>query len=470
MIRNISRYFFLQLLCAGFLLSACQPFAPPIDPQAQLPRQPDSWAQGQQTTQHTPTAWLEDFADPQLTNLVQEALQRNFALQAVAERIRSAQARAELAGAQRQPELDLDFSASRRQTLSANGQTTSNSFNLAGALSWEVDLWRRLAHSERAAIAELAASKNDYQAARLSLAAGIAQQWFLLNEAALQQQLAQRTEDSYLQSLQVIEQQYRSGLSSALDLRLARSNLATAQSNRNLRLRQYSERQKELETLLGRYPTGRLQGTARLPELSRQVPAGLPSQLLERRPDLLAAAQRLTAAQENFYAAQRNRLPIFRLTASGGTASEKLHQLLDWDNLVWSLAGSLVQPLLDGGRRAAEQDLSEAQLDEQVVSYAETALTAFREVETSLASEIYFKQQQAALSWATEESAAALLLAEDRYRQGLDDIITLLEAQRRAFVAESSLLITRRQRLENRLNLYLALGGPFAPPLPEEQP
>ncbi len=470
MTRILSTTFFLPLLCAVLLLSACQSLAPAVDPQAQLPQQPERWASDPQVSSQAPTDWLNDFDDSKLTNLVTEALQHNFSLQAVAAQMSAVQAQADIVGAALLPDLDLDFFASRRKTGSGDNQRISNNFDLAGTISWEVDLWQRLAHTERAALAEAAASANDYYAARLSLAAVIARQWFLVNEAALQQQLAERTEESFRKSLQVVEQQYRSGLSSALDLRLARSNLAAAQSNKSLTDRQHSERQRELETLLGRYPAGRLKTPASLPELTRPVPAGMPSQLLDRRPDLAAAAQRQAAAQERSNAAQKNHLPSFFLTASGGTASETLSRLLDWDYLVWSLAGSLAQPLFDGGRRGAEQDLALARLDEQTAIYAETALTAYREVETTLAAEAYFQQQETALQWATEESAAAQLLAEDRYRQGLNDIITLLETQRRAFVAESSLLTTKRQRLENRINLYLALGGPFAPPAAEEHP
>ncbi len=452
------------------MLAGCQTKPAPGALPLKLPELPLKWTGASGSVTQPPEPWLEDFATPELTSLVREALRQNFSLQAVAARVNAARAQANIAGDDLLPDAELDLSAGRRQTGSAGNRSVSSSYDLAGSISWQVDLWQRLAHAERAAIAEAAASLSDYRAARLSLAAEISRQWFLLNEAGLQQQLAERTENSYQQNLQVIEQQYRSGLSSSLDLRLARNNLATAQSTRSLRQRQYDERRRQLEILLGRYPKSQLASTYQLPQLNRQVPAGLPSSLLERRPDLKAAAQRLSADQERLFAAEKNRLPSFRLTASGGTASDQLYRLLDWDYLVWSLAGSLTQSLFDGGRRSAEQDLSRARLDEQTATYAQTVLTAFREVETALAAEAYLQEQENALKWATEESAAALLLAEDRYRQGLNDIITLLEAQRRAFVAESGLLTTRRQRLENRVDLYLALGGPFASPEHEEQP
>ena len=383
----------LPMLILLLLCSCSRQFVPP-DYQAQPPAAPSHWGSLQDNSETAPTAWLKSLADPQLEILVEEALQGNFTLQRLAARIKTAEARARIAGAKLSPSADLQFVAGRRQTTSNGEAAINDNFALQGSLSWEVDLWNRLGYGEQAALSELSASQADRQAAELSLAAMVARNWFRLTEADLQLQLAENTEISYQQSLQVIDEQYRNGLTSALDLRLARSSLATSQGIRADRQRQLDLLRRELEILLGRYPAGKLKSTDQLPQLASPVPVGLPSSLLERRPDLQAAALRLTAAGQRSAAADLNRLPIFNLTASAGTASDKLYQLLDWNYLVWSLAGSLAQPLIDGGRRNAEQDLADSQVEELLADYASTALNAYREVEESLAAETYLQDQE----------------------------------------------------------------------------
>ena len=459
---SMRQFLTLLAMLISLLLCSCSRQITPPDYQAQVPAAPTLWSASQFANQTPPAGWLDSIADRQLETLVAEALQGNFNLQRLAARISNARARARIAGAELSPTTDLQFTAARRQTGSSGSSSISNNFALQGALSWEVDLWSRLSYGKQAAVSEVGAAQADRQAAQLSLVANVARNWFQLTEAGQQLQLAEATETSYRQSLQIIEEQYRSGLNSALDLRLARSSLANAKSIKAGRQRQLDQLRRELEILLGRYPAGTLEGAERLPQLALEVPAGLPSTLLERRPDLQAAALRLTASSQRSAAASLNHLPIFQLTATAGTASDKLYQLLDWDYLLWSLAGSLAQPLLDGGRRSAEQELAASLTEELLADYATSALNAYREVEETLAAEAYLQQQEKALQTAVAEATEAQALAEQRYLQGLEGIITLLETQRRAFSAQIALLASSRQRLENRINLHLALGGPFA--------
>jgi NodT family efflux transporter outer membrane factor (OMF) lipoprotein len=465
-----TKFLRLLLLLALLVCSGCQGLkvSAPVEPR--LNPAPERWTARPAAAEEESAAWLDSLVDPQLKQLIAEGLSQNFSLQTAAARIRAARARARLAGADRLPTADLTFSAARRRTFGADTGATENNFSLNGLLSWEVDLWNRLGHAEQAVLQDLAAAVADDQAARLSLAASIARGWFRLTEAALQLQLANQTENSYGHSLQVIEEQYRSGLTSALDLRLARSSLSDARAGRAERERLADLARRDLELLLGRYPAGRIGAAESLPNLKGQVPAGLPSTLLDRRPDLRAAARRWQAADQRLAAARQNRLPVFQLTTAAGTASDKLYQLLDWDHLLWSLAGSLTQALLDGGRRTAEQDLARAQMEQQLTEYGAAALVAFGEVEAALAAEESLRQQEQELQLSAEEALQAQILAEQRYRQGLEGIITLLETQRRAFNARIGLLRASRLRLENRIDLHLALGGAFAGPAGPPEP
>jgi len=460
----VSRTLLIPLLIPLLLISGCQPqLFTQKKTLSEFP-QPPTWTAAPTADQSEPGAWLDSFTDPTLYRLITEGLQNNFSLQSAAARIRAAQARATQAGAELLPTAILDSSAARRKTQPSG--SVNNSFSLTGRVQWEIDLWGRFDLSARAATAEAKATQTDYRAAQLSLAANIARSWFQLCEAGLQLRLAEQIVASYQQSLQVIEEQYRSGLTSALDLRLARSELSSAQASQAERARLFDSGQRALEQLLGRYPSGSLASSHQLPELSAELPVGLPSTLLQRRPDIQASELRLQAAELRTTAAQRNRLPTFALTGSAGTASERLYRLLDWDYLVWSLAASATQSLFDGGRKAAEQQLTKAQFDEQLNTYAEKLLTAFREVEGSLASEDSLRNQERALQQTVSEADEAQHLAEQRYRQGLEGIITLLETQRRAFSARSNLLRTSRLRLENRVDLHLALAGPIGTFIP----
>lgn len=425
-----------------------------------LPLQlPDQWAGTTEAADSEPGSWLDSFPEPVLRQLIDEGVQKNFALQSAVARVGAARAQAQLAGAELLPAVDFGLSSSRRRT-SANGQgLISNSFGLNATLRWEVDLWQRLDAASQAAVSEAEASAADYRAARLSLAAGIARSWFRLSEASLQLQLAEQTVASYQQTLEIVAEQYRGGLVSALDLRLARAEVNNAQASLEERLRLSDAEKRVLELLLGRYPGGRIAGADQLPQLSAQPPAGIPSSLLERRPDLQAANLRLQAAGLRSAAAERNRLPIFQLTTAAGTASDRLYRLLDWDYLVWSLAGSVAQSVFDGGSKEAQRQLARFQLEQQLADYAAVVQMALQDVEVALSAEIYLTRQLQALRLAVEEAQEAQLLAEQRYRQGLEGIIPLLETQRRAFAARSNELRINRACLENRIDLHLALGG-----------
>ena len=215
--------------------------------------------------------------------------------------------------------------------------------------------------------------------------------------------------------------------------------------------------------LLGLYPGRDLEFPRELIVTPAGVPAGLPADLVARRPDLVAAERRLTASQEQLKVARASLYPRLSLTASGGTSTAELSDLVKGDFSVWSLAGNLLAPLFSGGRLRAGVDLADAGVDVEVAGYVGTALRAYSEVETTLAAEDYLAERATNLSEATIQSRAAERLALDRYRNGLEGYITVLESQRRTFDAESAWITGRRERLDNRVDLYLALGGGFDP-------
>jgi multidrug efflux system outer membrane protein len=412
--------------------------------------------------------WLEDFDDPNLGNLVGEAVETNYDLRAAGARVQKARARARIAGAELYPQIDVGVGASRADLSGNNGGSGRvDQFNARVNAAWEIDLWGRLANEKRAAVRDADAAAADYQAARLSLAAAVAQAWFDAVEAELQVKLAQDTVRNFRDNLEVVHESFRAGLNSALDVRLERANLAGAEAELEASLIGRDRSVRSLEVLLGRYPSGELAVATELPMIETEVPAGLPAEILVRRPDVRSAALRLEASDERFSSARKNRLPGIALTASGGVSSGQLGNLLDYDAIIWSIAADLAAPVFQGGRLQAERDLAGAENEEVLSDYAQVVLVAFREVETALTAERILASQEAALEVAARESVEAEALALERYRAGLVDIITWLEARRRAFNARSSLLSVSNARLQNRIALYLALGGGFeakAPP------
>jgi NodT family efflux transporter outer membrane factor (OMF) lipoprotein len=285
--------------------------------------------------------------------------------------------------------------------------------------------------------------------------------WFAAAEASQQLALAEATVESFTRSTGQVRERYEAGIRPSLDLRLSMANLAGAEALLKQRRQQLDAGIRQLEVLLGLYPGRELQIPKELPDTPAPIPAGLPADLVARRPDLTAAERRLAASDERYEAARRDLYPRISLTASTGTSSTGLKDLVDGDFSVWSLAFNILQPIFQGGRLRAAVDLAEAGADEALINYAGAALRAYSEVETALAAEEYLAERETDLARAAEQSRAAERLSEQRYGTGLESFITVLESQRRALQADGEWIAARRQRLENRVDLYLALGGGF---------
>ncbi len=427
---------------------------------------PDTWAS---TADYAATAsqnWLADFNDSALSALVDAAMGGNFDLRAAAARVEAARGRAKIGAADLYPQLSAGLDASRTKRNSSGNfaiaSTISNNFAIGLDTSWEADIWGKLRNQARAGLLDSEATAADYHAARLSLAANIAQAWFNAIEARLQVELAAQTARSFRNNLGTIETGFRNGINGALEVRLARANVAGAEGRWEARKILLDETVRTLEVLLGRYPSFSLALANKLPVINRDVPPGLPSELLARRPDLKAAALRFGATDERVKQARKNLLPSIRLTVSGGTSTDEFREMLNGDFLVWNIASNLTTPIFQGGRLRAQVDVSLADQEGALADYAQIVLQAFQEVESALTAERLLVAQEIALQTAATESVEAEKLAMEQYRAGLVDIITLLEAQRRSFDAQSALIETSNQRLQNRVGLYLALGGSFS--------
>jgi len=420
-------------------------------------------------------AWWRSFGEPALAACVDEALANNRDLFASAARLRAAEALAHAAGAERLPSADLSLDAARRKQifvgLPVPGgsvlESTASSYGVSLDLGWEIDLWGRLAAAARAARRDAAASAADLAAARQSIAAQTAKAWLAVRTARLQLELARRTVTTREQSLATVERRFDGGRATALDVRLARADLAAARALEAARIDGMARLERQLELLLGR-PPGPLEGRAaaaagaELPAVPPAPSAGLPGELVARRPDLAAAEARLLAADARLAEARAALYPSLRLGSQLGTTSDDPGDLVDPDFSVWSIVGGLVQPVFHGGALRDAIEAQDARLAEALAGFESALLRALSEVETALRGEVDLALLEERTGAAHDEARGAADLAEERYASGSAGLLDLLVAERRALEAESELLGVQERRLAQRIDLHLALGGGFA--------
>lgn len=404
------------------------------------------------------TDWVDRIGQQPLSSLVDEALAANTNVRAAAARWEAAQASAIAAGAGLKPSVNLSGRASHSEFGNSN-IGDSNSLSIGPSVSWEPDLWGRISDGAKAGDIEVQASLADYAATRLSIAGSTSQSWLDLIEARLLLALAEKNLQTQDKALELTQRRFEGGVTSASDVRLARSSVASAQANVASREQLRASAARRLEILLRRYPDDSLSVATDLPRLPNLEGVGRPTDILSRRPDLIAAEQRLAGQGLRVDIARKNMLPRVTLSADGTLSGGDIADLFDIDALVGTLASSLTAPIFQGGALKAEVARNEALLRSQIESYAESILQAYLEVENALNAERQLQERETALRVSLEEAQKAEELLERRYATGLASILQLLDAQSRAINAESALISARKERLSNRVRLHLALGG-----------
>jgi multidrug efflux system outer membrane protein len=413
--------------------------------------------------------WWRGFADPVLDTLVTEALAGNWDIRAAVARVDAAAAAAKITSADQWPQLNATGRAQKSESKIigfpiAGGDVLtvrSQQFGVSLDLSWEIDLWGRIRKGEEAALAELKASWADLAAVRTSIAAQTAKAYFALIEAERQVAFADTSVASVSRTVDQVRTRYEQGVRSSLDLRIALTTLANVEALRVQRLRQRDAAARQLEILLGRYPSAQVATVGSMPLVVGDVPGGLPSELLIRRPDLVAAERRYAASESRVSQARRAFFPRITLTGSAGTTSNELKDLVNLDFGVWSLAAGLVQPIFQGGRLRANLGQSHARADQSLAAYVQALLRAFGEVESALTDERLLAEREQHVAEAARHSRSAYRLAQREYEAGLIDYISVLETQRSAIESSSELIAVQHARIDARINLHLALGGGF---------
>ncbi|MFO1414453.1 MAG: TolC family protein [Burkholderiales bacterium] len=400
--------------------------------------------------------WLGEFRDPALAALVREALAYNPDLRIAAARVD--QANAYLAGAKSPlwPQFNL--------VARGGGKMSGDSSGLQGVglfASWEIDLWGRVRATTRATELQSEAAALDAQYARQSIAALVAKAWITAIEAQLQMAQAEAMQRSAEQLAALARDRQRVGVGNDFDVTVAQANVETMRDTvRSLDLAR-TNALRALETLVGRYPAAAVAVAAALPAWPGDVPVGLPSELLERRPDVVAAERRVAAAFYRVEEAKAARLPRITLVANYTSISSDLFVLKNRDDPLLSFGAGLVQPVFLGGLLQSQVDVRTAEQQAAIADYGKVGARAFGEVEGALASGAAAADREAILGRAVAESTRALDLAGVRYRVGSADLRTVQQQQIELGSARAALLRMQADRLVQRVNLHLALGGSF---------
>ncbi len=443
------------LLTCLMALSACAIRGGAELDRAQVPDAPDNWAARADiglSEDPFPGGWIASFEDRELVAATGTAFARNRNLQSVLAQLDAARAAARIARADLFPRIDASLGASDAE----NGPSL---YTGGLAASWEIDIWGRNLAQAGAGNADFRAAAADYAAARQALAASLARAWYDRAAARATYELSVRDVDTRKDTLRITDARFRAGLASRLDVRLAQVALSNSEDQLAAATRASQNASRALEVLLGAYPEAEARGASTLiaPPTLPQMSA--PVAVLAGRPDLVAAEARVDAAGLRAVDARHAMFPRLTLSFNADAQSTDLGDIFDPGTYVSAIAGGLLQPLFRGGALLAEAERQGAFAQSALFDYAEATLNAYREVEDRLDAEATLADQVDATAVAADEARIAVRLTRSRYINGRSTIFDLLNAQAAAIAAEIRAVEARRARLENRINLHLAMGN-----------
>jgi outer membrane protein, multidrug efflux system len=410
--------------------------------------------------------WWELYQDEELQRLIRIALEENKDLKRAVASIDEFQARLYMARMDFAPQLSAtgNLPVARMGGFAVPGFPNPFNHYVQGALSWEMDIWGRIRRANEASLAELLAREETRRAVTLQIVGGVAQSYFDLRQFDMQLEIAKRTLLAWEESVRISQARLRQGMINRLDVDQFEAERENAAARIAELKRQMVQKENELSVLLGRNPSQIARGRSLTEQIMPPVvPAGLPSELLQRRPDVVAAEQQLVAATARIGVAKAERFPKLSLTGILGVASPHLTDFISPSTSFGVLAPVLTGPLLNAQTLGFQQKAVEAQAKQAVAQYEQTVLVAFREVEDALVGVSTAREQAAAQEKQVNALRSALHLANLRYKGGLANYLDVLIAQRSLFVTELALADTHRLHLVSVVQLYKALGGGWSP-------
>ncbi|MES2184529.1 MAG: efflux transporter outer membrane subunit [Pseudomonadota bacterium] len=464
------------LLVVVAALSACNLTPDYTRPRMDVPatyKESALWKASDVQAAVVPDDWWTMFGDPELDRLEVQATGANPTLEGLVAQFRVAQVAIASSQAALYPTVGLNAGGTRSKTGSASAGTVDSSGNpigtsgskprnvytLSGSASWELDLWGRLSSAVDSAQARAQASADDLAASRLSIQATVAQTYFSLRAGEAQLALLDDTIAAYQRSLDLTRNRYRSGVASSADVSQAEAQLYSTQAQRIEAASSRAQLEHALAVLVGQAPAAfTLAPTGKLPE-PPAMPAQLPADLLQRRPDIAAAERRVAAANAQIGVARAAFFPSLTLSGSAGYRSSTLSDIASAPNLFWSLGPALALSVFDGGARRAAVASARASTDQAVATYRSTVLTALQEVEDNLVIGANLEQEQAVQVQALTSARKALDVANNQYKAGIVSYLNVVTAQSTVLASERSLLDVRNRRLAAVNTLLKNIAG-----------
>jgi NodT family efflux transporter outer membrane factor (OMF) lipoprotein len=443
------------------LLSGC---ASTLNPQEreQVPNViPAQWQQtaikSLTTVDHT---WFNDLATPAVEELVFSALKNNQQLIQSRYDVEIQKQQLIVSGSALWPSLDISSRVGRSKGNRPVSYNNSSSLSLE--LGYEIDLWGKLSDAKRRDNLNYLAQQARYEQQKQQLVADVVTSWFNLISAEQLLELFKRREVNTQQNLEIIESGYRQGLNQALDVYLARNELNNERSRIATQRANLTKAARTLERLLGDYPLGSLKANQDLPVIKEDVPLGIPSELITRKPALRASWYQLLASDASLAYAHKQRFPSLNLSAGLSDSTDRVSDLFSPSSLAWSLIGGISAPIFAGGRLEANEEIARLNTQKQEQAYLSALYDAFGDVENAISQQQSLQARYKSTLQAQENALAAEQLSFEQYQSGLVSYTTVLDAQARSFDAQSSLIDIKNQLLTNRINLHIALGGDFA--------
>lgn len=468
--RQFSRWSILAVLTAS-TLTACSPGPDYVRPSVTTPaayKENAGWKTAEPRDQLSRGDWWTIFHDAELDALQNKVLVANQNLRAAEARYRQARALTQSARAALFPTVSANVSATRSQSAASatRSANTTNAIATQRTLSfeanWEADVWGRIGRSVEAASANADASAADLASATLSIQAELALDYFSLRVLDVQLKLYDETIAAYEKSLALTRNRYATGVAARVDIVQAQTQLKSTQAQAIDLRNQRAQLEHAIALLVGQTPADFSLANAPLIATMPTLPAGLPSQLLERRPDIAAAERRVVAANAQIGVAQAAFFPALSLSAASGYQSASMAHWLSAPNLFWSLGPSLAQTIFDGGLLRARSEQARAAYDESVANYRQTVLAGFQEVEDNLAALRYLEQAADAQQEAAQLAQEAVDLTMNQYRAGLVSYLNVASAQTTALSNERSRVDILGRRLAASVQLIRALGGAWS--------
>ncbi|MCC8403601.1 efflux transporter outer membrane subunit [Paraburkholderia sp. MMS20-SJTN17] len=408
--------------------------------------------------------WRDFFVDPRLQQLIEIALKNNRDLRVSVLNMQASAAQYRIVRAGLFPTLDAAASQSRSRTpkdLTFNGVTISNTYSVGLNASWEIDFFGRVQSLKDQALATYLGTAQARKSAEIALVAQVANQYMTVLELDDLLKVTENTLKTAEESYRITKLQFDNGTGSELDLRQSQTVVETASANLQAQTRLRVQADNALVLLIGEPLPADLPNGLPLNDQSllTDIPAGLPSDLLTRRPDIMEAEENLLAANANIGAARAAFFPRVTLTGSAGTLSPTLGGLFKPGSAAWSFAPSITLPIFEGGQNMANLDLANIEKNVQIATYEKAIQTAFREVADGLAARGTYDEQIASLERDVAAEQRRLDLSTLRYVHGVDSYLSVLTAQTALYVAQQALVTARMERLQNLVTLYQALGG-----------